>query len=1072
MNKQFRTTAIHRGVVQLVLLGAGGAALAQTAAPATPSTLETVVVTGQRKALETALERKKNADEIVDSIDADDLGRMPDKSISEVLQRVVGVTVQRQRTINNDATHFSDEGSGIRIRGLGWGISTLNGREIFSAGWPGKELSWGAVTPELTVGVDVYKNPSAENIEGAVSGITNIRTGLPFDYGNGATRMSFGASYADSSGKFSPQVSGLYAKSWDSDFGRVGVLVDLATNQSTYANEFLDLKPYFPRTDISPGRTVYIPQGASWGTSEGTSRRNGFYGALQWKKNDKQSALTYFLSKGADRDIGSNLFVDAENGNLFYSVYHVKVDNAVISDTGAVTSARYSYPLTLGKKPDGTVDDSHAGKGAAQFAEGGIPTGGSRSVNDHTSQTAELAWNFKWALSDRLGLQLDAQWVNSKLETKGNEIQLGTFIPSMDIALNGNNPVQFNFDDHTREFLANPDNWYWNFIQPIRVKADANLYAVKADVKYTLDHPILRDIRAGWRTSYRNAYREQATFLSDSDSSGWQSIANPWDVRQTRVAGQPASPTGTNPDWAARGNFGFLKDYPYPTELHDFKGIVGGRFGNLPSAVFPTYDLMKDYPNAYNQIMSEVRFKECMKGVEAGYTENKNNCYKVVDGVVQTGPDGQPLSKYVFDGELRYGHSLNGNRISKADLWTHALYTNLRFGFEDWAIPVEGNVGVRAALVSAVSHGSIKFEPTYDDRTPPDLPRFTTLSEPLDVKANHVDLLPSLNLKASFTDKLIGRLAMAQSVYRPDFKQMQESITLKQEVDFVNSKVNYTGENRGNTGLKPLKADSVDLTLEWYPKPGQSLTAGVFYKKVKDLVYTSTYTRTFNSEAGNPQIFLIKGPANMAYAEAAGIEISGSTYLDRIDFLKDKLPDFLKGIGFSANYSYVDSRQSFYRNAKLSYCPAESSISNPAFKAFGCDTNGLPYDNLPMQGMAKNASNVAINYDRGRFSMRLAYTWNARVFAGLTEGGYGKSADPARLGKNDAYFGLPIFREAYGQWDGGMSYGFTDKFGMSLSVSNLNKVMVRETVQQAPGTMGQRWRFPGHNYYVSGWYSF
>ncbi|KQV47941.1 hypothetical protein ASC95_18330 [Pelomonas sp. Root1217] len=1067
MKNQFRTTAIYRGVVQLALLGAGGAAFAQAtapAAPAAPATLDTVVITGQRRALQTAQEIKRNADEIVDSVVADEAGKLPDRSITEVLQRVVGVTVQRQRTINNDASHFSEEGSGIRIRGLGWGLSNLNGREIFSAGWPGKDLSWGAVTPELMVGVDTYKNPSAEQIEGAVSGIVNLRTGLPFDYGSGTTRrVSFGSSYIESTGKFSPQVSGLYATSWDNDFGRWGVVVDLARNQSTYESESLSLNPYYPRTDIVPNKTVYIPGGASWGVNVGDSKRNGFYGALQWKKNDKQSSVSYFLSKGLDRDTGSNMYTGYD-GNLATSIYHVKVDNAVVDENGAVVSGHYSYPFRTGTNPDGSVDYNFAGKGANNFVDGGIPMGTSRSFNEHHSQTGELAWNFKWAVNDRLGIQTDLQWVNSKFETNGHEVQLATFMPSMDIAVHGGDPVQFSYDQKTQDFLANSANYYWNLIQPTRLKGDSNLYAAKLDVKFKFDDPVLRDVRVGWRSSYRNSYREQATFLTDPSSGGWQSIAEPWNVGQTHTPGQVPKPSD-QATWQRGGNFAYLSDpkYQYPTEVFSFANINNGKFGNLPSVVFPTYDLMRDYPNAYNKLMTDVRLQQCLDGVKNGLGNSDP---------VQATKDCNTNYGKPFDGTLVYGQSLNGNRIGKANLTTHAIYTNLRFGFDEWKIPVEGNIGVRAAYVSAVSHGNINFDPSYSTTTPPDVPVFDKFTQPLDVAASHVDWLPSLNLKASFTDRLQGRIAMARSIYRPDFRQMQESITLEQKIDTTNHQVTYTGKNSGNAKLKPLTADSFDVTLEWYPKDGQSLTGGVFYKKVKDLVYDSAYTRTFNTAAGTPQIFTISGPANMAKAEAAGFEISASSYLDHFDFLKDKLPDWVKGFGVSANYSYVDSAQHFYRDAQLAYCPAESSITNSAMKSYGCDTNGQPYSKLPMEGVTKHAANFALRYDRGRFSARLAYNWNSRVMLGIYTGGNGSSSDPARVGKTDTWFGIPKWQEAYGQWDGGLSYSFTDKFGMGLSVSNLNKVMVRETLQQASGEMGTRWRFPGRSYYLSGNYSF
>jgi outer membrane receptor protein involved in Fe transport len=94
------------------------------------------------------------------------------------------------------------------------------------------------------------------------------------------------------------------------------------------------------------------------------------------------------------------------------------------------------------------------------------------------------------------------------------------------------------------------------------------------------------------------------------------------------------------------------------------------------------------------------------------------------------------------------------------------------------------------------------------------------------------------------------------------------------------------------------------------------------------------------------------------------------------------------------------------------------------------------------------------------------------VGSGGPQGGNGTSADPQRVGAQDTWWGLPKWQEAYGQLDGGLSYNFTNKFGMSLSVSNLNNVMVRETAQQTPGYMGTSWRFPGRSYYLSGRYEF
>jgi TonB-dependent receptor len=336
-------------------------------------------------------------------------------------------------------------------------------------------------------------------------------------------------------------------------------------------------------------------------------------------------------------------------------------------------------------------------------------------------------------------------------------------------------------------------------------------------------------------------------------------------------------------------------------------------------------------------------------------------------------------------------------------------------------------------------------------------------------------------LKANFTDKLASRLALARSIYRPDFKQLQENIGLEQKINSTSGEVTYQGGNSGNAKLRPLKADAIDLSLEWNPKSGQALTAVLFAKDVKDIIGDATYTRTYNSAAGTPQTFLITGPANVAKARMHGIELSADSYLDHFDFLKDKLPTWSKGLGVSANYSYIASEQTYYRDGGFKFCPG-SELKNSANQIYGCDTNGLPYkDKLPMQGVAKNVANFALRYDTGGFSGRLAYNWNSRSLQGMDKGGAGcwddgchggTSADPAQAGKTDTWYGVPVYEEAYGQWDASAGYTFNKKFSMSLSVSNLNNVVVRRTHEQAPGVMGVEWKFPGQSYYLSGRYEF
>src|SRR5687768_12528766 len=133
-----------------------------------------IVVTGLRHSIQSALALKQNAEVIVDSISAVDIGALPDRSVTEALQRIPGVAIDHLFA-PSDTNRFSAEGSGVTVRGLTQVRSELNGCGVFSAGnSPG--LSFGGVPAELMAGVDVFKNPSADMIEGGIGGTVNLRT--------------------------------------------------------------------------------------------------------------------------------------------------------------------------------------------------------------------------------------------------------------------------------------------------------------------------------------------------------------------------------------------------------------------------------------------------------------------------------------------------------------------------------------------------------------------------------------------------------------------------------------------------------------------------------------------------------------------------------------------------------------------------------------------------------------------------------------------------------------------------------------------------------------------------------
>ncbi len=143
-----------------------------------------------------------------------------------------------------DVDRLNAEGSGIRIRGLTWVRSELHGRDAFSARG-GRAISWEDVTPELFSGVDVYKNPSADIVEGGLGGTVNLRTRMPFD--TNTRQLAFSADYTrgDLRKEGTPSGSFLYSDRFDTpDGGEFGVLLSVSKSKLKTAVNTIAVDPY------------------------------------------------------------------------------------------------------------------------------------------------------------------------------------------------------------------------------------------------------------------------------------------------------------------------------------------------------------------------------------------------------------------------------------------------------------------------------------------------------------------------------------------------------------------------------------------------------------------------------------------------------------------------------------------------------------------------------------------------------------------------------------------------------------------------------------------------------------
>jgi TonB-dependent receptor len=208
----------------------------------------TVVVKGIRASMQSTLNMKRNSDGIVDGIVADDIGKFPDTNLAESLQRISGVSIDRNR----------GEGANVTVRGVGPDLNMvlLNGRQMPSANLndqAGRAFDFSNLASEAVSQIQVYKSARADTPPGGIGATLNIMTGRPLELGNVTSvgaKMVYDRSNdnlpngvkADRS--ITPEVSGLYSTTWND--GMFGLAItgsyqsrNLGVNQAAITNGWL-----------------------------------------------------------------------------------------------------------------------------------------------------------------------------------------------------------------------------------------------------------------------------------------------------------------------------------------------------------------------------------------------------------------------------------------------------------------------------------------------------------------------------------------------------------------------------------------------------------------------------------------------------------------------------------------------------------------------------------------------------------------------------------------------------------------------------------------------------------------
>jgi iron complex outermembrane recepter protein len=283
------------------------AAEQQTPAPAEQpvegSDLDRIEVIGIRQTQRSSSEVKRDSNIIMDALVSDEIGASPDLSVGETLERITGVSADR----------FKGSASEISVRGLGpfLGFSTFNGREV-SSGSGDRAVSFQQFPSDIVNGVAVYKSQRADLVEGGVSGVIDLQTVRPLDYGKKRLQIDLRGSYNEyadnvSGGGLGFRGSLSAINQWDTSIGRIGAALGYSRIDSTAPEDFYTASSSFrPCNSINTAPTAvaggtagtncsysatstnpvyFVGNGYTYRQTEAKDDREAVIGALQWSPN-------------------------------------------------------------------------------------------------------------------------------------------------------------------------------------------------------------------------------------------------------------------------------------------------------------------------------------------------------------------------------------------------------------------------------------------------------------------------------------------------------------------------------------------------------------------------------------------------------------------------------------------------------------------------------------------------------------------------------------------------------------------------------------------------------------------
>ncbi len=458
-------------------------------------------------------------------------------------------------------------------------------------------------------------------------------------------------------------------------------------------------------------------------------------------------------------------------------------------------------------------------------------------------------------------------------------------------------------------------------------------------------------------------------------------------------------------------NYGWVSSVQFGARAEQSKYVSHG---------YRTSAVGVQYQNIDNNFIRQSDYAgDFFGGVAGGYLTNwqtVNYDYAVSKLQPVTVPTGATLTDTGWVNDPTNGSFFSSNFTNQNDIFS--AYTMAKLKFDLFGVPVRGNTGVR-------------YEQTDNTITSLDKNSAGVFVNTVHKRSYH-NLLPSLLLSADLTDDLVLRGAAYATFVRPSPRQVSPATIVSGSAN-----TGFT-VSLGNLGLNPYRANSYDVSLEWYNRPNGVISLDFFRKDVEGIITAVTDKSTIcpadatawglghlswngtacfsdlTTSTGTPATVAVSGNYNSPRPlRVSGIEFNVQQNLDF-------LPGFWKNFGGAFNYSYTTI-----------------AGGNPdGSKAI-----------LP--GVSKNNYNFIAFYETPKFGIRAVYNYRDEY---ILSGGSTFSGGPSIVG-------------ARGQLDISASYNINERFSVSLDAFNLTDA--RRTQYQNDPLMPRANDYDGRTYTLS-----